>query len=69
VDNASALQADLNQDQGNLSYAAGRLPLYNPDGSTLWVTQGCYSVIAAMETANSVANGISFNPQGIFVTS
>ena len=69
VDNASALQADLNQDQGNLAYGAGKLPLFNPDGSTIWVTQGCYSVIAAMETANSVANGVNYNLAGQFITS
>jgi hypothetical protein len=69
VDRASILQADLNQDQGNLAYAPGRLPLYNPDGSEIWVTEGCYSVIAAMQIANSVANGVNYNPAGLFVTS
>jgi RHS repeat-associated protein len=69
VDNANALKADLNQDQGDLAYSPGRVPLYYPNGGQVWVTEGCYSVIAAMESANSVAAGMNFNPQGMFITS
>jgi len=69
ADNASALQADLTQDQGNLQYSPGRVSLISSNGSQEWVTQGCYSVIAAMESADAVASGGNFNPAGMFITS
>jgi RHS repeat-associated protein len=69
VDNASGLQADLNQDQGNFGYAPGRVSLVNGAGNTIWVTQGCYSVITAIESADGVAAGYNFNPAGQFITS
>jgi len=71
VDNASTLQADLNQDQGDTSQnGPGKLPLVNQFGQiTMYVTQDRYSAIAAMEYANSVAAGTDFNPAGAFITS
>jgi RHS repeat-associated protein len=66
VDNADTLQADLNEDQ-NFAYAAGKVQLAG-SGPTVWVTQGCYSVIAAMESANGVAAGFNYT-NGVFVTS
>jgi hypothetical protein len=71
VDNARALQADLNQDQGDTSrYSSGRVALYNADGSVAgWYTQECYSVIAAIQAADGVAAGYNFNPKGMFITS
>jgi RHS repeat-associated protein len=71
VDNASGLQADLDQDQGNIyAWSPGRLPLENDTGAgEIWVTQQCYSVIAALEFANGAASGTNYNPSGAFITS
>jgi RHS repeat-associated protein len=68
VQNASQLQSDLNQNQ-TFQYAPGDVALTTLTGGSLWVTQGCYSVVAAMESANTVADGGNFNPSGVFVTS
>jgi hypothetical protein len=66
--NTTELQNDLNQDQ-TFQYAAGDVALQGSNGSSLWVTPGCYSVVAAMEFANGAAAGINYNPAGGFVTS
>ena len=71
VAGASTLQAELGEEQGNTSIPGpGKLPLVNALGEiTAYVTDDCYSVIAALESANSVVAGINFNPPGDFITS
>ena len=71
VDNANTLQAELNEDQGDMSQnGPGKLPLTNGSGQiTGYVTQDCWGVIAALESANSVAAGDNLNPRGAFITS
>ena len=68
VSNAAELQNDLNENQ-TFQYAPGDVALQGSNGSSLWVTPDCYSVVAAMEFANGAAAGINYNPAGVFVTS
>jgi RHS repeat-associated protein len=70
VDNRNVLLSSLNEEQGDLGYRSGRVPLMDVNGGPAgWLTQGCYSVYAAVFFADAVASGWDFNIPGTFVTS
>jgi RHS repeat-associated protein len=71
--NLAGLKADLNQDQGDLSYSSTRpIALVNASSGQIegYVTPDCFSVIQAMWAANGAAAGtLNLNTPTFFPTS